>query len=215
MRSERTYLPAAGKNWLLPLYDPLVNLFNIDKDREWILEHSNLKPGQTVLDLGCGTGSMMVQMGKLYPDVKIFGLDPDPHALALAQKKATIEGINLSINRGFSDSLPYPDNSFDKAYSTFMFHHLESIKQKEKTLAEVKRVLKKNGVFYLLDSVDAKENKIKCFFTNRTNTNLVFKHENSEAQIFSLLINARYSGWEKINERNAFFGRVISIKATI
>ena len=57
---QRTYFPAAGHDWGLPLYDPLLKLLGADSARRLLLEHSDLRPGQRVLDIGCGTGTLVV-----------------------------------------------------------------------------------------------------------------------------------------------------------
>jgi len=82
MGSSRTYLPAAGHDWSLPLYDPIVKLLGGDAARRALLEQAALRPGQRVLDVGCGTGTLATLIKQLYPDVEVVGLDPDPKALA-------------------------------------------------------------------------------------------------------------------------------------
>src|SRR5207249_10176352 len=88
MESSRTYFPAAGHDWSLPLYDPIVKLLGGDAARRALLEQAGLRPGQRVLDVGCGTGTLATLIKQLYPDVAVVGLDPDPKALARARRKA-------------------------------------------------------------------------------------------------------------------------------
>jgi ubiquinone/menaquinone biosynthesis C-methylase UbiE len=148
--SPRTYLPAAGHDWFLPLYDPFVKLLGGDAARRTLLHQAALRPGHRVLDIGCGTGSLVVLIKRLHPDVDIIGLDPDPKALARAGRKAERASVSIQFDRGFSDELPYPDASFDRVLSSFMFHHLQE-NEKEETLREVRRVLKPGGSFHMLD----------------------------------------------------------------
>jgi len=86
--SARTYLPAAGHDWFLPLYDPLVKLIGGEAAGKALLDQAALRPGHRVLDVGCGTGTLATQIKRLYPDVEVVGLDPDPKALARATRKA-------------------------------------------------------------------------------------------------------------------------------
>ena len=56
---QRTYLPAAGKNWTLPLYDPLVKLLGVEGVRATFLDQAALHTARRVLDIGCGTFSII------------------------------------------------------------------------------------------------------------------------------------------------------------
>lgn len=148
--TERTYLPAAGLDWTLPLYDPFVRLLGGDAARRALVDQAALRPGQRLLDIGCGTGTLVVLLKRLYPDITVVGLDPDPKALARARRKAERAAVSVRLDRGFSDELPYPDASFDRVFSSFMFHHLEA-GSKQKTFAEIRRVLKPGGSLHLVD----------------------------------------------------------------
>ena len=77
-------------------------------------------------------------------------MDPDARALARAAGKARRAGVEIQFDRRFSDALDYDDGSFDRVFSSFMFHHLGRA-EKERTLREVRRVLKVGGSFHLLD----------------------------------------------------------------
>lgn len=148
--SHRAYLPAAGRDFFLPIYDLITRLMGADRARAAVLDRVELKSGQRVLDIGCGTGSLAVLVKQRYPQVEIVGLDPDPKALARAQRKAQQAQVSLKFDRGFADALAYPENSFDWVFSAFMFHHLPS-DRKEPALREIRRVLKPHGSLYLVD----------------------------------------------------------------
>ena len=139
-----------GVDWLLPLYDPLTRLLGLNAARRHLLAQANLRPGHRVLDIGCGTGSLVVLVKQLFPDVDVVGVDPDERALARATGKAQRIGANIEFHRGFSDRLTCPDASFDRVFSSFMFHHL-SREEKALTLREIGRVLKADGSLHLLD----------------------------------------------------------------
>ncbi len=122
-KSARTYLPAAGRDLFLPLYDPIVKLLGGGAAREALLAQAGIRPTDRVFDLGCGTGTMAMAIQKQFAGVEIVGLDPDPRALARARKKAARESLTIQFDQGFGDQLPYPAASFDRALSSFMFHH--------------------------------------------------------------------------------------------
>jgi ubiquinone/menaquinone biosynthesis C-methylase UbiE len=148
--AERNYLPAMGKRWLLPLYDPLLRLLGADKTKRRLIEQAQIKSGFRVLDIGCGTGSLAVLIKKSHPEVEVIGVDPDPAALSISKRKANRARLSIEFDRGFSDHLSYPDASFDRVFSSFMFHHLEP-SERAATLREIARVLKSGGSLHLLD----------------------------------------------------------------
>src|SRR5579864_5394603 len=134
--TQRAYLPAAGRDWALAFYDPVVKLLGGDAARNELLDQAALGPTDRVLDIGCGTGTFVAQIKRLYPCADVVGLDPYPKALARARKKVARTGMPVRLEQGFSDELPYPGASFDRVFSSFMFHHLEA-DDRGKTLCEV------------------------------------------------------------------------------
>jgi len=62
--ARRTYLPAAGRDWGLPLYDPLVKLLGGDAARRVLVEQAALQPGDRIPEVGCGTGSLLMQIAR-------------------------------------------------------------------------------------------------------------------------------------------------------
>ena len=152
---RKTYLPGMGHDWLLPLYDPLQKLLGVASAHRQLVDQADLRPGHRVLEIGCGTGNLVILIKRLHPQAEVVGLDPDPKALARARRKAEREAISVLLDRGFAEELPYPDASFDRVFSAFMFHHLEP-DEKQKTLRETRRVLKTSGSLHLLDFGGAK-----------------------------------------------------------
>jgi len=148
--ANHSYLPAAGLDILLPFYDPLVKLLGADRARRKLFEQASVEPDHRVLDIGCGTGTFAVAIKAWMPDVEVVGLDPDPKALARSRRKAERAGVSLRFDQGFANALPYSDTSFDRVFSSLMFHHLAH-DAKLATLREVRRVLKPRGSLHLLD----------------------------------------------------------------
>jgi ubiquinone/menaquinone biosynthesis C-methylase UbiE len=148
--SSRTYVPAAGKHWRLPFYDLMTKALGADAARAVLAEQAGVRGGERALEIGCGTGSLLLLLKRAQPDAEVIGLDPDPAALAIARRKARRAGVSLQLDEGFADELPYPDGSIDRVLSSFMFHHL-SAAVKAGTLREVRRVLKPGGRVHMVD----------------------------------------------------------------
>ncbi len=147
---HQTYLPAAGLDLFLPFHDPLVKLLGADRARKKLFDQASVRPQHRVLDIGCGTGTFAVTIKGWLPTVEVVGLDPDPKALARGRRKAVRAGVSIRFDQGFADALPYTDASFDRVFSSLMFHHLPH-HAKLATMREVRRVLKPGGSVHLLD----------------------------------------------------------------
>jgi len=145
------YIPAAGEDWLLPLYDPLQRFVFREKHlRRGVLEHARIGPRSRVLDVGCGTGTQAVVIKRAHPDAEVTGLDGDAKALAVARRKIAREGLDVRLDEGLATALPYPDARFDRVVSSLVFHHL-SDDVKRGAILEIRRVLAPGGVFVLAD----------------------------------------------------------------
>ena len=148
--AERAYLPAAGRDAFLPFYDPLTRLLGGQKIMRSLLDQASLQPNHVVLDVGCGTGTLAVLVKRLHPTIDVTGLDPDPKALARAAAKAAKAGVAVRFDRGFADALEYGDATFDRVFSSMMFHHIRR-NDRTKVLSEIRRVLKPGGSLEFLD----------------------------------------------------------------
>ena len=84
--NHRDFLPAAGHDFFLPLYDPIVRFMGFDRSRQELISQANVKPDHHILDIGCGTGTFVVLLKLQFPAALVIGLDPDPKALRRAQQ---------------------------------------------------------------------------------------------------------------------------------
>ncbi|HEX6354099.1 class I SAM-dependent methyltransferase [Actinophytocola sp.] len=149
---EREYVPGMGKHYLLPFYDVVSFVFGLRPVHQEMITLAGLRDGHRVLDVGCGTGNLLRATGKRHRGVELVGLDPDPKALARAGRKARRAGVRVRLDLGFAQELPYPDSSFDRVFSSLMLHHLDTA-AKDALLAEVRRVLRPDGLLVLADAV--------------------------------------------------------------
>jgi ubiquinone/menaquinone biosynthesis C-methylase UbiE len=207
---RRTYIPAAGRDWALPLYDPFVRLLGGDRARKALLNQAAIHTGHRVLDIGCGTGALVVLIKRLHPDVDVVGLDPDPNALIRAGRKAERTAVPIQLDQGFSDELPYPDASFDRVFSSFMLHHLQP-GEREKTLREIRRVLKPGGSLHLLD-FGGPESGQNGFLSHLFHSNHTLK-DNSDSRIITLMSQAGLANPKLVGRRSTLLGKIAYYQA--
>ena len=150
------YLPAMGRDALLPLYDPFTWLLGAPAAQRRLIDEARIEPDHRVLEIGCGTGNVLLRAAHAHPRATLVGIDPDPAALAMARRKAARKGLDIQLDRGFAGELPYPDASIDRVLSSYMFHHLPAAEQ-PRTLSEVRRVLRPGGSLHLLDFGEGSE----------------------------------------------------------
>ncbi len=201
-KHQRSYIPAAGYHWLLPLFDLFSKLTGTDKARSVLLRQAELRPGQQILDIGCGTGSLAILLKQQHPEIEVVGLDPDPKVLALARRKAQRAAVSPHFDRGFSDALPYPADAFDHVFSSFMFHHLHS-NEKEETVREIRRVLKPGGSLHLLDFRGPASATGSLSLWLHSHHNL---KENSETRILTLMAKAGLADLRTVRYGTVLFG---------
>ncbi|MDK3160500.1 methyltransferase domain-containing protein [Kamptonema cortianum] len=142
---------ALGFRWLTPLYDPLIHYFL--REQAWksaLINQAHIAEAQKILDLGCGTGTLVLSIKRQFPTTDMYGLDGDTEILEIARQKANQQHLSVTFDHGLSDALPYPDATFDRVLCSLMLHHL-TYEQKLKTAQEVYRSLKVNGEFHVAD----------------------------------------------------------------
>ena len=117
-------------------YDGINSLLTLGFDKSWREKASQQLTGSTVLDLGSGTGAAEKQL----VGYEVTALDPDERMLSL----------NNFSNKvlGSAEALPFDDKSFDNIYCAFVWRNVSDT---DKAFKEIKRVLKDDGNFVLLD----------------------------------------------------------------
>jgi ubiquinone/menaquinone biosynthesis C-methylase UbiE len=207
MPSQRRYLPAAGRDIFLPLYDPLTRLMGGERILRRLLDQASIQPNHRVLDVGCGTGTLAVLIKRKHPGVDVIGLDPDPKALSRARDKAARAGVSLRLEEGFADALPFADATFDRVFSSMMFHHLPS-DAKGQMLAEVRRVLRREGRLEFVDFAGRPRSFLAHALHGRQPLPSV-----EEDRLLARMREAGFSGVRRLADQNTIFGRVAFYQA--
>jgi SAM-dependent methyltransferase len=128
----------------------------------------------------------------------VIGIDPDPKALSRARRKAAKAAVSIQFDQGFGDNLPYTEASFDRVFSSFMFHHLPPA-EKGNTLCAVRRVLKPSGRFHMLD-FEGPESGSNGVLAHLLHSSMRLK-ENSESRVLSLMRQSGFADPRKIERR--------------
>jgi ubiquinone/menaquinone biosynthesis C-methylase UbiE len=149
--TESKYVPALGFHWLTPYYDAVVGTTTRERSfKQALIKQARFEPGQRVLDLASGTGTLAIWIKQYQPQANVTGVDGDPAILSLATHKAQKANVSVQFDCALSYSLPYSAAHFDRVVSSLFFHHL-SWENKECTVQELFRVLKPGAELHVAD----------------------------------------------------------------
>lgn len=116
-----------------------------------IVELAGIRPGERILDVGCGPGRLAIAAGIVAGmEGETCGIDPAPEMVELAHRNAARAGVRVRFEVGVIEALPYPDDHFDVVLNSLMLHHLPD-ELKRRGLAEIRRVLKPGGRVVAVD----------------------------------------------------------------
>jgi ubiquinone/menaquinone biosynthesis C-methylase UbiE len=119
--------------------------------RRRTIDLARIQPGDTVLDVGSGTGTLALEIQqRVGATGQVFGIDPGPQQIARARAKAARRRLPATFQVGVIEQLDFPDLRFDAVLSTIMFHHLPG-DLKRQGMAEIARVLKPGGRLVIAD----------------------------------------------------------------
>ncbi|MFT7247930.1 MAG: ubiquinone/menaquinone biosynthesis C-methylase UbiE [Arcticibacterium sp.] len=198
------FIPALKYHFLTRYYDRFIGFWMPEKEvKRKAISLAKIDEGDLVLDFGCGTGVLMELFEEELLSSRIIGLDVDSEILAIAKAKG-IAKVNLVLFNG--THIPFPDLHFDKVISTWVFHHL-SREEKLRALKEIRRVLKPNGSFILVDWGRAANILMRIlFFVLQVVDNFRTTSDNIQGQIPKLLKTSKFSFISELGHRNTFFG---------
>lgn len=127
--------------------------------REWMAQRTatrelaflvpHLRPGMTVLDCGCGPGSITIGLAELVAPGHVVGIDIEPRQLAAATDLAAERRVeNVRFEQASVYELPFPDGSFDVVVAHFVLEH---VREPLRGLREMRRVLRSAGIAAVKD----------------------------------------------------------------
>ena len=150
MDKKPRYIPAFHFYLLNFIYDPILRLVREKTFKTALVKQAGLEKGHRALDIGCGTATLTILIKRACPDCEVLGLDGDPAILEVARRKIARAGLNIRLIHGTAAVLPFPDDSFDRVFTSLILHHLTS-DDRAYALKEILRVLKPGGELHIAE----------------------------------------------------------------
>lgn len=160
---NNNYTPPLGYKALTPFYDLVIRY--LTRESAWrsaLVKQINPLPGDRILDVGCGTGSLLAVLAEQCPEADFIGLDPDIGALERASKK--LNSPNVRLIPGFLSKEAVPKGwQPTKITSSLMFHQVALEKKSE--IAKIMRsLLIPDGELHIADYAMQKSPLMRAAF---------------------------------------------------
>jgi ubiquinone/menaquinone biosynthesis C-methylase UbiE len=151
--ANRDFVPALGKAGSVERYDAVLALMT--REKRWRGELVKLvgsRPGERIVDIGCGTGTLAIALVEAEPGCTILGVDPDPAVLDIARRKADAAGARVQWFEAMGDTLDAiePLQGCDKIVSSLVLHQCP-MEVKEAIVRQMWRLLKPEGELFIAD----------------------------------------------------------------
>lgn len=184
-------------------YDLFGTVISLGRDkviRQKLIELASPAPGEKVLDVGCGTGTLAIAIKSQVGAGEVHGIDASSEMIEVAKEKAAKAGSDIDFQVALIEAIPFPDATFDLVTSSLMLHHLPD-DLKVKGFLEIRRVLKPGGRFMAMDFAAHSHSPLGHLLS-------IFGHSRGESMVDKLtpmLKDAGFSDVEAIPTRHKAF----------
>lgn len=146
------FTPALGKSWLTPLYDTAIRLLTSeDRWRNALIYYAQLQGRDRLIDVGSGTGSLLMGLHNSCPEADLLGVEPDPRVLKIARQKTAASAPSIRWHNGFLDSLQIEEGwRPSKIVSSLVFHQVPT-DHKRQMIERIRSLLEPKGIFLIAD----------------------------------------------------------------
>ena len=211
MATNDKYIPALGHDALTPFYDQFFAATMREQEfKRELVRQINLRPGERILDLGCGTATLLMMLKRAEPAGEVIGLDADEKVLAIARRKIQAADLDIQLDHGMAYQLPYADNSLDHVVSSLVLHHL-ALENKQRAFREVHRVLRPGGEFHIADF--GRPRHLWARLINPIMRGFEETRENFAGRLPALLVEAGFIEVAETQHYGTMFGTVTLLAA--
>lgn len=212
--AQQRYIPALSYSWLTRFYDPVLRwTVREETFKKRLIEQARIKPGNRILDLGCGTGTLTTMLKRLCPSADVVGVDGDPEALDMARAKSARFEAAITFEQAMAWELPYASDSFDLVVSSLLFHHL-SRTDKNQTLVETTRVLRPGGQLFIADWGKASNLLMRLAFLNvQLLDGFATTTDNVDGLLPRLMADSGFHAVQEFDRYSTIFGSISLLSA--
>jgi demethylmenaquinone methyltransferase/2-methoxy-6-polyprenyl-1,4-benzoquinol methylase/phosphoethanolamine N-methyltransferase len=178
-----------GARW----YDLFGTVISFGRDkaiRGKLIELAAPAPGEEVLDVGCGTGTLALALEASMGTAEVHGIDASPEMIGVAREKAAKAGADIDFQVALIEAIPFPDATFDLVTSSLMLHHLPD-DLKRRGFDEIRRVLKPGGRFMAMDFAAHSHSPLGHLLS-------IFGHSRGESMVGRLMPMLKDAGFNEV-----------------
>jgi len=210
----RDYIPALRFHSLTRYFDTvLASTLKEEKFKSLLVRQANVQPGDRVLDVGCGTGTLALLLKQAVPEAHVVGLDADRAALEIAREKSAAAELEIEFHEALAWEAPFEPRSFERVVPSLVLHHLLD-RDKLRTLQLVQEWLRPNGELHIADWGKAQNTLMRAAFVGvqlldgfRTTT------ENVRHGLVPVLEKANFCSVEETHREMTLFGTLCLYRA--